>query len=62
MVKKAWKALHFTMQILKKGNSNTKSLTYMSLVCPILEYGATCWDPYREGQITVLDRVQKKAA
>jgi len=21
-----------------------------------------CWDPYREGQITALDRVQKKAA
>jgi hypothetical protein len=34
----------------------------MSLVCPILEYGAACWDPYREGQINVLDRVQKKAA
>jgi hypothetical protein len=23
-VKKAWKALHFTMRILKKGNSNTE--------------------------------------
>jgi hypothetical protein len=33
----------------------------MSLVCPILEYGAACWDPYREGQIIALDRVQKKA-
>jgi len=50
------------MRILKKGNSNTKSLAYMSLVRPILEYGAACWDPYREGQITALDRVQKKAA
>jgi len=57
---KAWKALHFTMRILKKGNSNTKSLAYMSLVGPILEYGTTCWDPYREGQISALDRVQKK--
>jgi len=61
-VKKAWKALHFTMRILKKGNSNTKSLAYMSLLRPILEYGAACWDPYREGQISALDRVQKKAA
>ena len=61
-VKKAWKALHFTMRILKKGNSNTKSLAYMSLVRPILEYGAACWDPYREGQISALDMVQKKAA
>ena len=34
----------------------------MSLVRPILEYGAACWDPYREGQITALDMVQKKAA
>jgi len=61
-VKKAWKALHFTMQILKKGNSNTKRLAYMSLVRPILEYGAACWDLYREGQIIALDRVQKKVA
>ena len=60
-VKKAWKALHFTMRILKKGNSNTKSLAYMSLVRPILEYGAACWDPYREGQISAIDRVQNKA-
>jgi len=34
----------------------------MSLVRPILEYGAACWDPYREGQIRALDRVQKKAS
>jgi len=34
----------------------------MSLVRPILEYGAACWDSYREGQIIALDRVQKKAA
>ena len=41
-VKKAWKRLHFTMLILKVGNSNTRSLAYMSLVRPILEYGAAC--------------------
>jgi len=43
--KKAWKALHSMMRILKTGNSNTKSLAYMSLVRPILEYGAACWNP-----------------
>jgi len=41
-VKKAWKALLFTMRILGKGNSNTKSLAYVSLVRPILKYGASC--------------------
>ena len=46
----------------QKGNSNTKSLAYMSLVRPTLEYAAAWWDPYREGQISALDRVQKKAA
>jgi hypothetical protein len=61
-VNKAWKALHFTMRILKKGNSNTKGLAYTSLVRPILEHGAACWDPYREGQINALDWMQKKAA
>jgi len=57
-VKKALRALHFTMRILKKGNSNTISLAYLSLVRPILEYGAA----YREGQISALERVQKKTA
>jgi len=44
-VKKACKALHFIVRILKMGNSSTKSLAYTSLVRPILEYGAACWYP-----------------
>jgi hypothetical protein len=61
-VQKAWRALHFVMCIAKKGNKNTKSLACMSLVRPILEYGAACWDPYRERQISALGRAQNKAA
>ena len=34
-------------------------LAYMSLVRPILDYGAACWDPCTEGQISALDRVKK---
>jgi len=59
---KAWKALHFDMHVLKKGNRNTKSLAYTSLIRPICEYGSVCWDPCREGQINALDRVQKEPA
>ena len=50
-LRNAWKALHFIMRILKKGNNNnnnnnnTKSLVYKALVRPIIEYGAVCWDP-----------------
>jgi len=50
------------MHVLKKESRNTKSLAYTSLVCPILEYGSACWDSCSEGQINVLDQVQKKAA
>jgi len=50
------------MRVLQQGNRNTTSLAYTSLVRPILEYRADCWDPCREGQINVLDRVQTKAA
>jgi len=45
----------------KKITKETKSLAYMSLVHPILEYGAACWNTCTEGQINALDRVQKKA-
>jgi hypothetical protein len=61
-VKKAWKAFHFKMRILKKGNNNTKSVAYTSPVRPILKYGVACWDPYRKGQVNALDQVQNMAA
>ena len=54
---KAWKAFHFVMRVLKKGNRNTESLAHTSLVHPILEYGSACWDPCR-GQIYALDLAQ----
>ena len=50
------------MRILENGYSSTKSLAYTTLVRLILEYWAAWWDPYREGQLPALDRVQKKAA
>jgi len=59
-LQKAWRALHFVMRIVKKGNNNKKRLAYTSLVRPILEYGAACWDPYRECQISALDRLQNE--
>ena len=62
MVQKAQGALHFIMHIVKKGNKNMKSLACTSLVCPILKYGAACWDPYRECKKRALYRVQNKAA
>jgi len=34
----------------------------MSLVHPILEYGAAYWDLFRKGKINALDWVRKKEA
>ena len=44
-VQKAWRAHHFVMRVVKKGNKSTKNLVYMSQLRPILECGAACWDP-----------------
>jgi len=41
-LRKEWKARHFIIRVLKKGNNNTKRLAYTALVRPILEYGAVC--------------------
>jgi hypothetical protein len=49
-VKKAWKAIHFTMRILKNGNSSIKSLAYTTLVRQILEYDAACWGAFQGGR------------
>jgi hypothetical protein len=47
MVLKTCRALHFVTRIEKRGNQNTKIIAYTSLVRPILEYGAGCWNPCR---------------
>ena len=62
IVQEAWKAIHFIIRVLGKGNINTKILAYTSLVRPVLEYRASCWYRYKGGQINALDLVQKKAA
>jgi hypothetical protein len=46
----------------KNVNRNTKLLAHTSLVRPTLEVGSVCWDSFREGRITALDRVQTKSA
>jgi len=61
-LRKAWKALHFIMLILKNGNNNTKRFSDTALGRPILEYRAVCWDPYSEGQVSVFNRMQNRVA
>jgi hypothetical protein len=49
-------------ELKKKGSSKTKELAYLSLIRPLTEYGAVCWDPYRKNQIDALEHVQRRAA
>ena len=57
---KTWKALHFIMRTLKKGNNNKKRLAYTVLVSPIVVWSGVL-GPYREGQVSALNTVQKRA-
>ena len=50
------------MRILKKGNSNTKRLVYMSLVLPILEYGGRVPGCVQGGTNNCIRQGAKKAA
>jgi hypothetical protein len=50
------------MRVFKKGNNNTKLLTYGALLRPIFRYRTVCWDSYTEGQASALNPVQKRAA
>ncbi|KAJ4439019.1 hypothetical protein ANN_14975 [Periplaneta americana] len=58
---KAWRALHFVMRVLRKGSDKSKEIAYKSLVRPVMEYGAACWDPYRLEHIKTLEKIQKRA-
>lgn len=62
VVGKAWRSLHFVMRNLKKCNTKAKEIAYTSLVRPVMEYGASCWDPYRIGLKKSLERIQNRAA
>ncbi len=62
VVGKSWRSLRFVMRILKKSTVRAKELAFMSLVRPILEYGAICWDPYSILQQRNLEKIQRRAS
>jgi len=55
---KSLESIFFLIRVLKKGNRNTKLLSYKSLVIPIPEYRAVCWNTCRGGRINTLHRAQ----
>jgi hypothetical protein len=60
--KKGIKNLNFVMRQLKGMKKDVKSKAYLSLVRPLMEYGASVWDPHKKNEIKEVEKVQRIAA
>ena len=58
--KKANSTLRFIWNL--HWTSNCKQNVYLALVCPLLEYAPTVWDPYLRKGIDSLERTPRNAA
>ena len=56
------RTLGFIRRNLRNCNEQFKATAYISLVRSVLEYSSTVWDPYLEGDIQRLEKIQRKAA
>ena len=46
---------------LNKCSSAVKASSYLILVCPIMEYASSVWDPYQMNDIQALEKIQCRA-
>lgn len=58
----ALRKLFFLRRALKLGPPSVRSLSYNTIIRPMLEYAVIIWDPFTKSNIAKLDRVRKKAA
>ena len=59
---KANRTLGFLRQNLYFCPQEVKEAAYKGLVCPVLEYSGSVWDPSGEGLQNELEKVQNRAA
>ena len=59
---KANRTLGFLRQNLYSCPQEVKEAAYKGLVCPVLEYSGSVWDPSGEGLQNELEKVQNRAA
>ena len=59
---KANSTLGFLKRNLKGCPSKLKEIAYFSMVRSLLEYSCPVWDPYRQGDIDKLNKIQRAAA
>ena len=58
---KANSTLGFLRRNLKRSPSKLKEIAYFSMVRSLLEYSCPVWDPYRQGDINKLNKIQRAA-
>ena len=59
---KANSTLGFLRRNLKGCPSKLKEIAYFSMVRSLLEYSCPVWDPYRQGDIDKVNKIQRAAA
>ena len=59
---KATRMLNFLKRHLSKCSSNIKASAYLLMVRPLMEYACVVWDPHYQSQVSVLEKVQRRAA
>ena len=62
VVNKASRTLNFLKRNLNKCSKQVKESAYLTMVRPQLEYASAVWDPYHVGDISELEKVQRRAA
>ena len=62
VVNKAARTLNFLKRNLNKCSKQVKESAYLTMVRPQLEYASAVWDPYHVGDISELEKVQRRAA
>ena len=59
---KANQTLGFLRRNFKQCTKEVKTATYTTMVRPVLDYASTVWDPHHQGDIKILEQVQRRAA
>ena len=62
VVNKASRTLNFLKRNLNKCSKQVKESAYLTMVRPQLEYASAVWDPYHVGDISELEKIQRRAA
>ena len=57
----ASKTLNMLRRNFYRFPEDIKKQSYTAIVRPTMEYASSCWDPYEQGHIEQLERVQNKA-